>query len=78
MYTEYLKYVETQFSTFTCTCEAISFGEAQESALSRLDAREVSRCSRPSSAEASSTSSISRPKMPERFGERGPQPGGSS
>lgn len=46
--------------------------------MRRLEACEVWRCASPSRAVSSSSSSISLPKIPERLGHGGPQPGGSS
>lgn len=62
----------------TCTCDASSLGMAADKAVRRLEAWDVCRCSAPSTAPSSSSSSISRPKIPVRLGQGGPQPGGSS
>lgn len=61
----------------TCTCDASSLGTAEARAVRRLDACDVSRCSSPSLAVSSSSSSTSRPNIPARPGHGGPQPGGS-
>lgn len=61
----------------TCTCDASSLGTAEARAVRRLDACDVSRCSTPSLAISSSSSSTSRPNIPARPGHGGPQPGGS-